>query len=167
MSSPPPNEPRQEDEVLSFLERFERLLWRLIEGIVEFLGKRLPNWIYESVKYLLADFTEYFDWAIRVFKRIGKIACYGMILLLLVVGPLILFSQCGRVGPVLSLAWLVLIALALVYAFQRYLRKELQRQKQVRQAASGGMLVCRNCNTAHDGALVPDKCKYCGNVWIS
>ena len=81
-----------DDQVLSFLAKVERLLKRLNEGVLIFIFKKIPKRIYDVAEALIRHFREYFDWAIRVSKSLGKITLFLLVLTFFVIGPPLVFS---------------------------------------------------------------------------
>jgi hypothetical protein len=164
MAATPPPGSKGEDEVLSFLERLERMLARLIEGIGVFFVHRIPKWMYEVIRACLEDIWAYLERAVRVLVRLVRVMILTAVLLAIVLGPLFVLSNAE--APALAyLVWVVLIFGAIAFGLRRYIRKELERRRQAKTARVARPQVCANCRTAARGPEPPSRCPHCGADW--
>ncbi len=143
---------KPDDEVISFLDSIAILLRRLNEGILHFLFRFLPEWLMKFV-----DLT----WFVKLTNKVGLIAFWGTLLVLLVLGPFVLMIWMSAPWYI-DLAWGVLVVSGLVYAFNRYLVKEAIRKAELTRA---GKLICRHCRTRQSGDTAPANCEHCGKAW--
>jgi hypothetical protein len=165
MSTTPPSGPGGDDEVLSFLDKIAHFLQEIIKGIFTFFGRRIPEWIRDVIRGFLEHIWEYVQRFVRIIVRVVRVAVLTVVLIAVVIGPGLLLYHTK--APEIALPiWVALIAGALVYAVQRYARKEFERRKQARAARTGRTLVCKNCRTAHAGPIAPPICSYCKEKWI-
>ncbi len=164
MAATPPPTSREEDEVLSFLERLERLLLRLIEGIGVFFVHRIPKWTYEVIRACLQDIWSYLERAVRVLGRLVRVAILTTVFLGIVLGPFFLLARAE--APALAyLVWVTLILGAIAFGLRRYLRKEFERRRRAKAAGMTQLQVCARCRTAARGPEPPPRCSHCGAEW--
>ncbi len=77
-----------DEDVMSFLEKIEAALRRMIVGVFRFIFVRLPMWVYELGKGFFDWIGRALGYMVRLTVKLARVLCLAVVWLALVFGPL-------------------------------------------------------------------------------